>query len=146
MEKKAEAKTQTKAPLEFVPTLESKVKLTQELLDQHLPEILEHFKKKQKNLELAILNQPIRVREDEVILEVMGHVQEERGNSMKPDLINVIRAVTGASNFRISLETKEEVQSLKSKLYTDSDKFNFLLDKHPALKEFRKKFGLETDL
>jgi DNA polymerase-3 subunit gamma/tau len=119
--------------------------LTQELLDQHLPQILDHFQKQKKNLEWAILNQSIQVHERGIVLEITGHMQEEIAEKMKPELIGVIRQVAGVGHFRVSLEHKEEITDQKNKLYTSSDKFNYLLEKHPALKEFTKKFNLETD-
>ncbi|WP_211226751.1 hypothetical protein [Algoriphagus vanfongensis] len=128
-----------------MPTTESLLPLTQELLDRHLPQILEHFKNQKKNLESVILNQSIQVKEKEIVLQVMGHMQEEIAEKMKPELIAIIRQVAGVGPFRVTLELKEEIVDQKTKLYTNSDKFIYLLDKHPALKEFTKKFGLETD-
>ncbi len=111
--------------VEFVSTVETTKPLTQKLLDQHLPQVLEHFKKQGKSLELAILNQPIKVKENEMILEVMGHVQEERAHSMRQELMTLIRNLTGAGKFQLSLEVKEEIETAKNKLYTSSDKFNY---------------------
>lgn len=144
-QKSQEAQSKTEESVEFVATTETQKPLTQELLDQHLPEILNHFKAQSKNLESAILNQTILVREKEIVLEVTGHMQEEIAEKMKPELIGVIRKLTGVGLFRVSLEHKEEIADQKNKLYTNSDKFNYLLEKHPALKEFTKKFNLETD-
>ncbi len=97
-------------------------------------------------MELAILDQPIKVREDgEVILEVMGHMQEEIAGKMKPDLVALIRKLTGAERVVISLELKEEVDNGKPKLYTNTDKLIYLREKHPALAEFQRKFGLDVD-
>jgi hypothetical protein len=122
------------------------VLLTQELLDRHIFSIQEHFRKSDRQMELAILDQPIKVREDgEVVLEVMGHVQEEIAGKMKPDLVGLIRKFTGAERIVITLELKEEVDNGKPKLYTNTDKLNFLREKHPALAEFQRKFGLEVD-
>lgn len=122
------------------------VMLTQELLDRHIFSIQEHFRKADRNMELAILDQSIKVRDGgEVVLEVMGHVQEEIAGKMKPDLVSLIRQFTGAERVVISLEVKEEVDNGKPKLYTNSDKLNYLRQKHPALVEFQRKFGLDVD-
>lgn len=120
--------------------------LTQELLDQKLVFIREHFKKADKNLELAILDQDIRVRNGgEVVLEVMGHMQEEIADKMKPELVGLIRQFTGAERVLILIELKEELESGAPKLYTNTDKLNHLREKHPALKEMQRRFGLEVD-
>jgi len=129
-----------------VKPLETSVSLTQELFDLHLLSIRTHFKNGDKNFELAILDQAIKVRDGgEVILEVVGHMQEEIASKMKQELVGLIRQFTGADRVLISVELKEEVENNNSKLYTNTDKFNYLREKHPALAELQKKFGLETD-
>jgi hypothetical protein len=122
------------------------VPLTQHLFDLHSYSIREQFRLAGKNMELAILDQPITVRDGgEVVLEVMGHVQEEIAGKMKTELVRWIREFTGASRVVISVELKEELPSGKPMLYTNTDKLNFLREKHPALAEFQRKFGLEVD-
>ena len=129
-----------------VQPAKSAVSLTQDLLDRHIFSIQEHFRNAGRNMELAILDQSIKVRDGgEVILEVMGHVQEEIAGKMKPDLVSLIRQFTGAERVVIALEVKEEVDNGKPKLYTNSDKLNYLRQKHPALAEFQRKFGLDVD-
>ncbi len=122
------------------------VTLTQELFDQHVYSIQEHFRKIDKKMELAILDQPIKVKDGgEVILGVMGSIQEEIAGKMKPELVALIRQFTGADRVLITVELMEEVDNGKPKLYTNTDKLNFLREKHPALAEFQRKFGLEVD-
>lgn len=135
-QKKADAKT-----LAPVNTLQ----LTQEKLDEVMPKVLSHFKNQNKVLELAILNQPSKMDGHEICFEVMGHVQEEIAQKMRPELLSLIRDLTGAGKIGIKLVVREELESTTNKLYTSSDKFRFLKEKHPALAEFQRKFGLETD-
>ena len=135
-EKKAELQESQSGPIE---------NLTQEFFDQILPKILDNFKSQNRGMELAILNQPINVLGNEICLEVMGHVQEEIALKMKPDLLSMIRDLTGLKRVSMKLEVKEEIETGKNKLYTSSDKFNFLKEKHGALAEFQRRFGLETD-
>lgn len=135
-EKKAELQESQSGPVE---------NLTQEFFDQVLPKILKNFKSQNRGMELAILNQPIKVLGNEIWLEIMGHVQEEIALKMKPDLLSMIRDLTGINRVSLKLELKEEIETGKNKLYTSSDKFNFLKNKHGALAEFQRRFGLETD-
>lgn len=122
------------------------ISLTQELLDLHIFSIQEHFRNAGRNMELAILDQSIKVRGNgEVVLEVMGHVQEEIAGKMRPDLVGLIRELTGAERVIISLELKEEVDNGRPKLYTNTDKLNYLRERHPALGELQRKFGLDVD-
>lgn len=119
--------------------------LTQETFNGILPKILDAFKAQNRGLELAILNQPIEIIENEICLLVTGHVQEEIALKMKPDLLVLVKELTGLSRVAVRLEIKEELETSKNMLYTSSDKFNFLKTKHAALAEFQRIFGLETD-
>lgn len=139
----AESKSQEK--VEVIP-MDSSKPVTQELLDLHIFSIRAHFKKENKNFELAILDQEIKVRAGgEVVLEVVGHMQEEIAGKMKQELVGLIRQFTGADRVLILVELKEEVETGAPKLYTNTDKFNYLREKHPALAELQQKFGLEAD-
>lgn len=134
-----------KEEIEVMPSATAKA-ITQELLDLHIFTIRAHFKKEDKNLEFAILDQEIKVRDGgEVVLDVVGHMQEEIAGKMKPELVGLIRQFTGAERVLITVEHKEEVESSAPKLYTNTDKLNYLREKHPALAELQRKFGLEAD-
>ncbi|GAB3236396.1 hypothetical protein GCM10027454_43400 [Algoriphagus aestuariicola] len=140
------AKMVMKEEVVEVKTSRSSVTLTQELFDQHVYSIQEHYRKADRKFELAILDQPIKVKDGgEVVLGVMGSIQEEIAGKMKPELVALIRQFTGADRVIITVELMEEIDNGKPKLYTNTDKLNFLRDKHPALAEFQRKFGLEVD-
>lgn len=119
--------------------------LTQKLLEEQLPVLQERYKEQRKSLELAILQQPMRIESGQLIVEVMGHVQEEIAEKMKPDLVSFFKEKTNLSKIPIVLEVKEEIEEHAQRLYTDRDKYDFLIQKNPAFKELAKKFGLETD-
>lgn len=119
--------------------------LTQEILDEVFVQVREHFQSIGKSMELAILGQSLKMKDGLVMLEVMGHVQEELALKMKPELVKVVRELASVNHFKIEVEVKEELESERNKLYTSTDKFNFLKEKHAALGEFQRRFGLETD-
>lgn len=121
------------------------IQITQALFEAALPIVKERFQQLGKSMELAILGQPMRVEGGKVFLEIMGSVQEELAEKMKPDVIKIIREITGANRFKIELVMKEEIENSNRVLYTDSDKFARLKELHPALVEFQRIFGLETD-
>lgn len=122
-----------------------KNQVSQELLDDLFPKIKAKFKSENKNLELAILNQPLKLDGTEVPLEVMGHVQEEIAQKLIPELVQMIREQGKVDRISFRIEIKEEMEATKERLYTNSEKLNFLKKKHPALGEFQRRFGLETD-
>lgn len=120
--------------------------MSQEMFDQNLFQIQEHFRSQNKNLELAILDQKIQVSpEGKIVLQVVGHVQEEIAEKMRPELLRMIRQLSGATQVSILVEQAEEVADDRPKLYTNTDKLRYLKEKHPALAEFQRKFGLEVD-
>ena len=119
--------------------------LTQELLDQAIFSIQELFRTANKNLELTLLDQEIRVQNGEITLQVSGSIQEDIAQKMKPELVGLIRKFTGATSFTISVVQQEEVPDEKGKLYTSTDKLKFLREKHPALMELQRKFDLDVD-
>lgn len=124
---------------------EEKVALTQALLDQLFPKIKARLKAENKNLELAILNQPLTLEGTEVPLEVMGHMQEDIALKLIPDLVQTIRGMGKVEKISFRIEIKEELEVTKERLYTNSEKLEFLKKKHGALTEFQRRFGLETD-
>ena len=121
------------------------IQITQELFEAALPIVKERFQQLGKSMELAILGQPMRVESGKIFLEIMGSVQEELAEKMKADVVKIVREITGANRFKIELVMKEEMDSSNRVLYTDSDKFVRLKQLHPALAEFQRIFGLETD-
>jgi hypothetical protein len=119
--------------------------LTQELLDQAIFSIQEVFRTANRNLELTLLDQEIKVQNGEITLQVSGSIQEDIAQKMKPELMGLVRKFTGATSFAISIVQQEESVDDKGKLYTSTDKLKFLREKHPALMELQRKFDLDVD-
>jgi hypothetical protein len=119
--------------------------LTQELLDQAIFSIQEVFRTANRNLELTLLDQEIKVQNGEITLQVSGSIQEDIAQKMKPELMGLVRKFTGATSFSISIVQQEEAVDDKGKLYTSTDKLKFLREKHPALMELQRKFDLDVD-
>ena len=134
-----------KDPIETVSESVPALVLTQELLDQSIFSIQEVYRTAQKNLELAILDQKIKVQEGELILKVNGSIQEDIALKMKPELVSLVRKFTGTSTFTITVIQQEEAPNENGKLYTSTDKLKFLREKHPALVELQRKFDLDVD-
>jgi hypothetical protein len=121
------------------------ISLTQELLDQAIFSIQDVFRTANRNLELTLLDQEIRVQNGEITLQVSGSIQEDIAQKMKLELMGLVRKFTGATSFSISIVQQEETVDDKGKLYTSTDKLKFLREKHPALMELQRKFDLDVD-
>ena len=61
------------------------VSLTQELLDQAIFSIQDVFRTANRNLELTLLDQEIKVLDGEITLQVSGSIQEDIAQKMKPE-------------------------------------------------------------
>jgi hypothetical protein len=121
------------------------IALTQALLDQAIFSIQDVFRTANRNLELTLLDQEIKVLDGEITLQVSGSIQEDIAQKMKPELMGLVRKFTGATTFAISIVQQEEEVDDKGKLYTSTDKLKFLREKHPALMELQRKFDLDVD-
>lgn len=148
MDDKAKVKNQAEEkPIQNqgLQPVEAAVLLTQEALDLAMPRIRGYFQDLGKSMELAILGQEIKIVDGLLILEVMGQLQEDLADKMKSELIRMLREITKCTKVTIKLEVKEEMQSNANRLYTSTDKLNHLKTIHPALGDFQRRFGLETD-
>jgi hypothetical protein len=108
-------------------------------------DIIDEFKKGQKSMEVTVLKQPIGLVDEEVTFYLNGDLQVDIFTKIKPELTGLLRK--RLSNYKIDVlfEIKEDAVSKGQKLYTSTDKLNYLREKSPALKELQKRFGLETD-
>lgn len=108
-------------------------------------EIVEEYKSSHKNLEVTVLKQPYRLEGENITFLLNGEIQLDIFNKNRFEVLNLLRRKL--NNYTISIESQIQEDAVPEglKLYTSSDKLNYLLEKHGALKELQKKFGLETD-
>ena len=108
-------------------------------------EIIEEYKLHHRSLEMTVLKQPVILEKETITFQLNGDIQEGIFQKIKPDILQILRRKL--NNYSIHLEAiiKEEENEGKRKLYTSTDKLNFLLEKSPALMDLKRRFGLETD-
>jgi len=119
--------------------------LTQSLLDQAMPLVMEVYREANKGLELALLTQALQVINGEVHLAVTGAVQEDIATTMKPDLIALLQKHTGLRSVPVLVVQQEELPEQSGKLYTSTEKLRYLLEKYPVIRELQQKFDLDVD-
>jgi DNA polymerase-3 subunit gamma/tau len=114
-------------------------------LKSEINEIIEDYKSQHRSLEMTVLKQPVVIENETIIFQLNGDIQEGIFQKIKPDILQILRRKL--NNYSIHLEAviKEEENDGKRKLYTSTDKLNYLLEKSPALKDLKQRFGLETD-
>ena len=108
-------------------------------------EIIEDYKLHHRSLEMTVLKQPVILEKETITFQLNGEIQEGIFQKIKPDILQILRRKL--NNYSIHLEAiiKEEENEGKRKLYTSTDKLNYLLEKSPTLMDLKRRFGLETD-
>ncbi|WP_316823620.1 DNA polymerase III subunit gamma/tau [Pedobacter gandavensis] len=80
----------------------------------------------------------------EVIVAKVEHkLQEGLLQEEMVDLMNFLRP--RLKNFSVSLKTIQVVRETVNRLYTSTEKYQFLVDKNPKLEELRRQFNLDVN-
>ena len=79
----------------------------------------------------------------EIIIEIDNLIEEDILNRFKPDLLRFLR--TNLKNNRLTITAKVRKSEVTTKLYTNTDKFNYLSKKYPALVSLKNKLGLDPE-
>lgn len=99
--------------------------------------------KKMYAAEFQLLNQPFDLRGKDVVLHLHNPVQETILNTLRSDLLNFLRTRLRNSSIALAGELKE--QEATKVMYTPREKFEYLQEKNPLLKELKDRLGLDTD-
>ncbi len=150
-------KLPTKSTIKLTDILKSKsVETTTQTAEVH-PDVNEPFTVEQLHLvwtdfaeqrkkfqaEFQLLSQPYEIRENQIIIHLLSTVQETLLSNFKTDLIGYLRTNLKNNSILVVGELKESEE--KQMLYTPRDKFEYLLEKNPLLKEMRDRLGLDPD-
>lgn len=111
-----------------------------------LLDIIDVYKEKENNLEVTVLKQPVEIQENTITFKLNAEIQKDIFQKLRPDLNLLLRAKL--NNHLVHLDcviNEDEETNGKRKLYTNTDKFNYLKEKSEALVELQRRFGLDTD-
>jgi hypothetical protein len=114
---------------------------TAEQLDKFWKEFAEQRRKFQA--EFQMLSQPYQLRNKEIVVNLLSPVHETMLANIKVELTTFLRERLRNSSIQVvgQLTTSDD----KKVIYTNKDKFEFLADKNPILKEMKDRLGLDTD-
>lgn len=96
-------------------------------------------------MEISILRQPFEVTGEKMVFFLSGEIQKDLFLKIRQEVTLLIRERLKNHKVDLSFEIREDAVSPSRKLYTSTDKLNYLREKSPALKELQQRFGLETD-
>ncbi len=95
------------------------------------------------NSEQVILNKPVDLKENTILLKLDSQIQLSQLNDFKPVLLEHLRK--SLKNFSIELQAEVAPQEGKKMIYTSQEKFNYLAEKHPVLQDLKAKLGLDLE-
>jgi hypothetical protein len=119
--------------------------LNEPFTEQQLRETWNIFAEQRRKFqaEFQMLSQPYELNDKEIIITLLSPVHETMLNNIKVELTTFLRERL-KNNFiqvRGQLTTSDD----KKLMYTNRDKFDYLADKNPILKELKDRLGLDTD-
>jgi DNA polymerase-3 subunit gamma/tau len=99
--------------------------------------------RKSQVAEYHLLSQSFTLANNLITLTLTNPVEETFLVAIKADLLGYLREKL--NNNAIQLEGVLEHTEVKRKAYTNKEKFEFLAEKNPYLKQLHEKFGLDPD-
>lgn len=100
--------------------------------------------RKKYQAEFQMLSQPYKLLDGKhIVVSLLSPVHETMLNAIKIDLTAFVREKLRNTSIQVSgeLATSDE----KKIIYTNRDKFDYLAEKNPILKEMKDRLGLDTD-
>ncbi|QNP52803.1 hypothetical protein H9L05_03465 [Hymenobacter qilianensis] len=117
----------------------------EELLQRVWQELKEEKRAQDRMSEYSVLNRAVKVNEQHVIeLVVDNPIQIDQFNDFRIEFLTELRRRTGYPRLTVQPIMGEQVQTAR-KLYTSADKFEYLAEKFPSLREMKQRLGLDTD-
>jgi DNA polymerase-3 subunit gamma/tau len=94
----------------------------------------------------VMMNRPIKLIDSIIHIKVENEVQVQQFNeNIRLEVLGKIRERLQNFSIDIALDVIEMEKSDKKMLYTQSDKYDFLAQKHPLLSEMKQKLGLDYE-
>jgi hypothetical protein len=119
--------------------------LSEPFTEQQLREVWNEFADQRKKLqaEYQMLSQPYSRVDNQIIVTLLSPVHETMLNNIKSELTAFLREKL--KNHLIQVSGDFTAADDKKMMYTNREKFDYLADKNPALKELKDRLGLDTD-
>ncbi|WP_310391942.1 DNA polymerase III subunit gamma/tau [Hymenobacter sp.] len=116
-----------------------------DLLQRAWQEIAEERRLQERMSEYWVLNRPVTANADHAIeLTVDNPIQVDQFNEMRVEFLAELRRRTGHPRLTVQPVVATAAPSAR-KLYTATDKFEYLAERFPALREAKQRLGLEAD-
>ena len=115
------------------------------LLQRVWQELAEERRAQDRMSEFWVLNRPVIANaEHNIELSVDNPIQVDQFNEMRVEFLAELRRRTGHPRLTVQPVVTTAAPTAK-KLYTATDKFEYLAERFPALREAKQRLGLEAD-
>jgi DNA polymerase-3 subunit gamma/tau len=88
-------------------------------------------------------SEPLLESPEEITVHVEHKIQEGQLQDEMIDLLNFLRP--RLKNFNVSIQCKQVTRAVVNRLYTNVERYQYLVDKNPKLEEMRKRFNLDVN-
>lgn len=88
-------------------------------------------------------SEPLLETPEEITVHVEHKIQEGQLQDEMIDLLNFLRP--RLKNFNVSIQCKQVARAVVNRLYTNVERYQYLVDKNPKLEEMRKRFNLDVN-
>jgi DNA polymerase-3 subunit gamma/tau len=88
-------------------------------------------------------SEPLLETPEEITVHVEHKIQEGQLQDEMIDLLNFLRP--RLKNFNVSIQCKQVTRAVVNRLYTNVERYQYLVDKNPKLEEMRKRFNLDVN-
>lgn len=120
--------------------------ITLEELQSEWTQIADNFKKANLINKYVMMNRPIHVIANSIHISFENEVQMQQFNeNIRLELLITLRTKLKNHLIDIEMDMIEQEKNDKKMLYTQSDKYNFLVEKHPVISELKQRFGLDHE-
>lgn len=91
----------------------------------------------------TLMNNPPVVNGTEITVFVENLALESTLQDEKVELLNFLR--TALRNFDIQIISKKAENTTKKRIYTNKDKYSYMVEKNPQIEEMRRRFNLDVN-
>jgi len=100
--------------------------------------------RKNQLAEYQLLKRGYDFKDNKLVITLDNPIEEPFLQGMRTSLIAYLRDKLSNSSLLV-VGIMREVESTRPMIYTNKEKFDYLLDKNPALKDLQERFGLDAD-
>lgn len=99
--------------------------------------------RKKFQAEYQLLSQPYELKGKQIIVSLLSPVHETMLNNIKAELAAFLREKLKNNTIQVMGDLKSSED--KKVIYTNREKFDYLAEKNPLIKELKDRLGLDTD-